>query len=143
MPEISHLQHVNILVDDLNAGIEFYTKVVGLELDTTPDLPFPAQFFKLAYGGQIHMNEIADIKPVKAHFCLVVDDFNTTFRRMKAAGVIDIVTMGKIRRLPAGTMQMFIRDPSENLVEIASKRGSEIDNDVLQDDMVSVGNGDT
>lgn len=127
------LQHVNILVDDLDQGVAFYRDLVGLELDETPDHDFPSQFFRIGGKQQIHMNEYKDVRPFRAHFCIIVDDFNTVFERMKAAGVIDIEPWGKIRRLPSGAMQMFCRDPSGNLVEIASRPGDPIDDEILND----------
>ncbi len=133
-----NLQHVNIMVDDLAEGVAFYHGLLGLELDDTPNLDFPAQFFKFAHGAQIHMNEFKEERPYRAHFCIVVDDFNGVFRRVKTAGVIDNEPWGKIRRLPTGSMQMFIRDPSGNLVEIASRPGDKIDSEILQDELVHV-----
>jgi lactoylglutathione lyase len=127
------LQHVNIMVDDLELGVAFYRDLVGLELDETPDLGFPAQFFKFDGEQQIHMNEFKDDHPFRAHFCIVVDDFNNVFQRMKKAGVIDVEPWGKTRRLPSGSMQMFCRDPSGNLVEIASRPKEVIDDDILGD----------
>ena len=127
------LQHVNILVDDLRKAIIFYTDIVGLKLDETPDLDFPSQFFKLANGAQIHMNERKDDRPNRAHFCLVCKDFNQIFRRARAAKVIEVTAWGKIRRIGTGAMQMFLRDPSGNLVEIASRPGDVIDEDILLD----------
>jgi len=124
------LQHINILVDNLEEGVAFYRDIVGLTLDETPALDFPAQFFKLSNGAQIHMNEFAETRPFRAHFCLVVDDFNGVFRRLDAAGAIDIEPWGKGRRLPSGSMQMFARDPSGNLLEIASLQNAELDADV-------------
>ncbi len=127
------LQHVNIMVDDLDQGVAFYRDLIGLELDVTPDLDFPAQFLKFNGVQQIHINEFVDKRSFRAHFCIVVDDFNSVFRRMKLAGAIDIDPWGKICRLPTGTMQMFCRDPSGNLVEIASRPGDIIDDDILGD----------
>ena len=127
------LQHVNIMVDDLEKGVAFYRDLVGLELDETPDHDFPSQFFKLDGRQQIHMNEYKDTHPFRSHFCIVVDDFNAVYRRMRDAGVIDIEPWGKVRRLATGSMQMFCRDPSNNLVEIASRRGEAIDADILAD----------
>jgi lactoylglutathione lyase len=127
------LQHINIMVDDLDLGVVFYRDLVGLELDETPDHDFPSQFFKFDGKQQIHMNEYKDEHPFRAHFCIIVDDFNAVFRRMKKAGVIDIEPWGKIRRLPSGSMQMFCRDPSGNLVEIASRPKEVIDDDLLAD----------
>jgi lactoylglutathione lyase len=132
------IQHVNVMVDNLEEGVAFYRDVVGIELDDTPDHDFPSQFFKFANGTQIHMNEFSDGKPFRAHFCIVVDDFNDVFRRMKKADVIDIEPWGKVRRLDSGAMQMFSRDPSGNLVEIASRPGDIIDLDILNDDLVHI-----
>jgi len=132
------IQHVNVMVDDLDEGVAFYRDVIGLELDETPDHDFPSQFFKFANDTQIHMNEYKDSKPFRGHFCIIVDDFNDVFRRMKKAGVIDIEPWGKVRRLDSGAVQMFSRDPSGNLVEIASRRDDVIDQDILDDDLVDV-----
>lgn len=133
MSSSRNLQHVNILVDDLDEGVAFYRDLVGLELDETPDHDFPSQFFRIGGRQQIHMNEYKDARPFRAHFCIVVDDFNTVFQRMKAADVIDIEPWGKIRRLASGAMQMFCRDPSGNLVEIASRPEDVIDDEILND----------
>lgn len=131
------LHHVNILVDDLDAGVAFYRDVVGMVLDDTPDHDFPSQFFKFANGTQIHMNEFADERPFRAHFCIVVDDFNETFRRLRNAGVIDVEPWGKVRMIPTGSMQLFARDPSGNLLEIQSRPGDVIDDDILADPLVA------
>lgn len=138
MAKTNILQHVNVLVDDLDQGVAFFRDIVGLEPDDTPDHDFPSQFFTFANGTQIHMNEFKDSRPFRAHFCIIVDNFCDVFRRMKAAGAIDIEPWGKIRRLDSGAMQMFSRDPSGNLVEIASRPGDMIDQDVLEDDLVDI-----
>ena len=132
------IQHVNLMVDDLDEGVAFYRDVVGLELDETPDHDFPSQFFKFDNATQIHMNEFKDAKSSHGHFCMVIDDFNDMFRRMKKAGAIDVEPWGKIRRLGSGAMQMFVRDPSGNLLEFASRPNDEIDLDVLEDDLVDI-----
>ena len=48
--------------------------------------------------------------------------------------MIDTVTNGRARRLPSGTIQMFVRDPSRNLVEIACDADQPVDPDVLADE---------
>lgn len=132
------LHHINILVDDLDAGVAFYHGMVGLALDDTPDHDFPSQFFRFADGAQIHMNEFKEVRPFRAHFCIVVDDFNAVFHRMAGAGLIDIEPWGKVRRIASGAMQMFVRDPSDNLVEIASRPDDVIDADILANELVDV-----
>ena len=41
------IQHVNLMVSDLDAAVGFYTGVLGLGLANTPDLGFPAQFIAI------------------------------------------------------------------------------------------------
>ena len=132
------IQHVNIMVDNLEKAVAFYRDILGIELDETPNQDFPSQFFKFSNGTQIHMNEFADEKAFRAHFCIIVDDFSAVFRRMKNIGAIDITPWGKVRRLGSGAMQMFTRDPSGNLVEIASRPDDVIDGDVLDDELVHI-----
>ncbi len=131
-----HLQHVNVNVDDLASAIAFYRDVIGLPLDPTPDQGFESQFFRINARQQIHLNVIADSRPFRAHFCLEVPDFPGVFRRAKAAGVIDVTPWGRVRQLPGGKMQMFVRDPHGNLLEIGSQAGAVIDPSVLQDPLV-------
>ncbi|MBC8267702.1 MAG: VOC family protein [Rhodospirillaceae bacterium] len=133
------LHHINILVDDLESTVTFYRDDLGLEPDATPEQGFPAQFFKLGGGIQIHINELADERPFRAHFAMRVDDFSSVFRHMKEIGAIDTKPWGNVRKLPGGAMQMFLRDPSGNLVEITSHPDDEIDADVLEDDLVDPG----
>ena len=132
----AHIQHVNVNVDDLAAAVAFYRDVLGLALDPTPDQGFESQFFRINARQQIHMNVIADARPFRGHFCLEVADFAGVFARAKAAGAIDVAPWGRVRRLPSGKMQMFVRDPSGNLVEVASQAGAEIDPALHADELV-------
>ena len=125
------MHHVNVMVDDLATAHSFYTDVLGLEPKPTPDLGFPAQFYKINDMQEIHMNEIADAVPERAHFALRVTDFESVFHRAHQGGVIETKTWGKARVLPGGVMQMFVRDPSGNLIEIATEPGYECDPTLL------------
>lgn len=135
------VQHINVLVDDLASAIAFYRDVVGAPLCATPEQGFPSQFFQFGPDQQLHMNQIPDLRPFRAHFCLVVSDFVGVFRRAKAAGAIDVKPWGRVRRLPSGNMQMFVRDPSGNLIEISCPAATVIDADILADDLVEPGTG--
>lgn len=130
------IQHINVNVEDLPTAVAFYCEVLGLALDATPDQGFESQFFRLRSGQQIHMNAIPDLHPFRAHFCLEVSDFNGVFRRAKAAGAIDVEPWGRVRKLPSGKMQMFVRDPHGNLIEIASDPLSRIDQEIFEDELV-------
>ncbi len=126
---MTSIQHVNLMVDDLDAATTFYRDVLGLPLVDTPDLGFPAQFFGFADGQELHVNELLDRRPERAHFCLRVDDFDGVVARAERAGVIDTATWGPARRLPTGVMQLFVRDPAGNLIEIACDADQSIADD--------------
>ena len=132
------IQHVNVNVDDLDAAIPFYRDVLGLPLDETPDQGFRSQFFRIGTTQQIHMNEMRDERQFRGHFCLVVPDFMGVFARAKAANAIDVAAWGKVRQLPNGKMQMFLRDPSGNLIEIANTSGEPIDLAIFRDDIDNI-----
>lgn len=131
----TNIQHVNLAVGDLDAAVAFYTDVLGLGVAPTPVLGFPAQFIAINDFQEIHLNEVDDVTPQRAHFCIRVADFNETFRRAKAAGAIDTRTFGHAHRLASGVMQMFVRDPHGNLVEIACDAAQPIDPEVLADEV--------
>ncbi len=135
---MSHLriQHVNVLVDDLAAACIFYGQTLGLQAIPPADQGFPSQFFQFNDDQQLHVNQLPDAKAYRAHFCVVVNDFSATFRRMKAAAAIDIKPWGQVRRLPSGTMQMFVRDPAGNLLEISSAPHETVDDLILADPLV-------
>lgn len=113
------IQHVNVMVDDLDAAIDFYGNVLGFALDPTPDMGFPAQFFGVGGGQQIHVNQLDDVHAERAHFCLRLDDFNAVFARALERGIFETGTWGPAKRLPSGTLQAFVRDPAGNLIELA------------------------
>jgi lactoylglutathione lyase len=136
MASDSNLQHVNVNVGDLASATAFYHGVLGLALDPTPDQGFESQFFRINAQQQIHMNVIEDARPYRAHFCIEVSDFMGVFQRAKAAGAIDLEPWGRVRRLPGGKMQMFVRDPHGNLVEIGSTGDAVIDPTLFEDELV-------
>ena len=64
-----------------------------------------------------------------------LDDINAQSFRMKSLGVIDIKPWGKIRIHPDGAIQMFVRDPSANLVELSSDPKYSIDPKIFKDEL--------
>ena len=135
----TNIQHVNLAVSDLAAAVAFYTDVLGLGLASTPDLGFPAQFIAINDYQEIHLNEVSDVTPQRAHFCIRVADFNEVFRRTKKEGAIDTSTFGTAHRLATGVMQMFVRDPHGNLIEIACDADQPIGPEILADEVFAPG----
>ena len=133
MARDNRLQHVNVMVDDLTLAIDFYGSALGLAALPTPDLGFPAQFFRINDHQEIHVNELDDITPQRAHYCLRVDDFTGHFHRMRALGAIETTTWGKAKRLPSGVLQLFVRDPSGNLIELSCDSDEPVDPTIFND----------
>ena len=127
----TNIQHVNLQVGDLAAAVAFYTDVIGLGLAPTPDIGMPAQFIAINDYQEIHINQSDDVKPERAHFCLRVADFNGVYHRAKTAGVIESRTWGHAKRLASSVVQMFVRDPAGNLVEIACDADQPVDDEVF------------
>lgn len=135
-PNVMAVQHVNIMVDDLVEADRFYGEVLGLERMPTPDMGMPAQFFRFNDVQELHVNQLEDSRPERAHFCVRVDNFNEMFRQAHELGIIETETWGKVRRLPTGVMQLFVRDPAGNLIEIACDPDQPVDPSIFDLDFV-------
>lgn len=139
MARAININHVTLIVDNLEKAGEFYEKEMGLEPLPAFNFDYPVMFFKFNEQQQLHITEWEDTPSFRGHVCVQVDDFNAIFRRMKELNVIDIKPWGKVRQLPDGAMQMFVRDPSGNLIEISSQPGSEIDKSIFEDEFYKAG----
>jgi catechol 2,3-dioxygenase-like lactoylglutathione lyase family enzyme len=133
------INHVTLIVDNLEKAGAFYQNELGLEPLPAFRFDYPVMFFKFNEEQQLHLSEWEDTPSFRGHICVQVDDFNALFFRMKELNVIDIKPWGKVRRLPDGAMQMFVRDPAGNLVEISSRPGSEVDETIFKDELYEEG----
>ncbi|WP_118194253.1 VOC family protein [Albibacterium indicum] len=133
------INHVTLIVDNLEKAAEFYQKELGLEPIPAFRFDYPVMFFKFNEEQQLHISEWEDTPSFRGHICMQVDDFNSLFFRMKELDMIDIQPWGKVRKLPDGAMQMFIRDPAGNLVEVSSQPGSDVDPRILEDELYEEG----
>ena len=136
MPRMLRINHVTLVVDDLDEACRFYEEEFGLEALPAFKFDYPAQFYKINDEQQLHLTEWEDRPSFRGHVAIQVSDFTECFRRMKARGAIDIAPWGKVRRLPDGVMQMFVRDPSGNLVEIVCPPGDDVDESIFEEEIV-------
>ncbi|MBO9732696.1 MAG: VOC family protein [Chitinophaga sp.] len=139
MAKALKINHVTLIVDNLEKAGAFYQHELGLEPLAAFRFDYPVMFFKFNEEQQLHISEWEDKTSFRGHICVQIDDFNSIFFRMKELNVIDIHPWGKVRKLPDGAMQMFVRDPAGNLVEISSKPGQDIDPRILTDELYEEG----
>jgi len=134
MPRATHINHVTLIVDDLAKAAAFYEQELGLEPLPAYKFDYPAAFFKMNDTQQLHVTEWEDTPSFRGHACLRVDDWEGAFRRYRDLGIIDVKPWGRARRLPDGTLQMFIRDPSGNLIEISAPPGTRVSDEIFRDE---------
>src|SRR4051812_25532676 len=139
MSTIRQINHVTLIVDDLEAARAFYEGQLGLEPLPSFNFDYPVQFYRLNHQQQLHLSEWPDQASFRGHVCLQVDDFSTLFQRMRALGAIDTAPWGRVRRLPDGSPQMFVRDPAGNLLEFTCPAGLPIDEAIFSDELAEAG----
>jgi len=119
MPEIV-LHHVSLLVADVARSLDFYTRVLGLEMDSSrPAMSFDGAWLKVG-AQQIHLLQLANPDPVEGrpqhggrdrHTAFQVDQLEPYIERLRASG-IDF-TMSE-----SGRRALFCRDPDGNACEL-------------------------
>jgi hypothetical protein len=68
---------------------------------------------------QLHLFHRETAAPEFHHIALDVDDFEAAYLKAKELGLLDEDSFeAAVRELPGGAVQMYIRDPAGNLVEL-------------------------
>jgi len=124
--QVKSLDHVTLVVKDLEASKEFYCGLLGMEDVPRPDFTFAGKWFQ-AGDTQIHLilehqasGPAGDIRAGEVstrnhHFAFLVDDVNGCFEAAKQAQAV-IVSEPKSR--PDGAVQLFLQDPDGYVVEL-------------------------
>lgn len=129
----TNLNHVSIVARDLEESIRFYEELFGMERVATPNFGFPVQWLRVG-PIQLHLFERGDDAPVYHHIGLTVDDLASVFYRAKEMGIHDYETFGHhLYELPGNIAQMYLRDPSGNMIEVDAQDASSLPEDVLSE----------
>ena len=127
----SGINHVSISAPDLQASVRFYTQVLGMERVPAPRFPGqPVAWLRLG-DQQLHLFQ-REGAPQFHHFGVDVDDFEAAYLKVRELAIEDETTfLGGIFELPGGEVQMYLRDPAGNLVEIDCPDGSTLDRGIV------------
>lgn len=109
--------HVSIPARDMEETVRFYEALFGLERIPTYNFGMRTTYLRLG-GGQLHVFESDGEMHRGQHFAIDVDDFHAVHERAKAMGCLDDHHKAPVRELPDGSVQMYLRDPAGNLVEV-------------------------
>jgi len=113
----ARLNHVSVSAPNLEESVRFYTELFGMEELPAPDFGYPLRWLRLD-DLQLHLYPRSEPR-TSAHFALEVDDFDALYRRAKELGILDRQTHGHhLWELDSGEVQLYLRDPAGNLVEI-------------------------
>ena len=121
MPAIG-LNHVSIHARDLEASTRFYEEFLGCRRVPTPDFGYPVQWLELG-ELQLHLFVRPGTIGELQHFAVDVDDFEATYAAARRLGIVD----GGPRQFPDGGVQLYVRDPAGNRVEVDWPDASTLD----------------
>lgn len=110
--------HLSIGSKSMEESAKFYETVLGLERIPTYNFGFKTVYLRCG-DLQLHVFELEDHVPFYQHFAVDVDDFHAVYEAAKMAGALDSTAFRNcVNELPDGCVQMYLRDPGGNLVEI-------------------------
>jgi len=121
---VRKMDHVGVMVSDLDASLLFYQKVVGLELKDQFTIANGARTLaflgfngsdetelELVYGGNPDLPAEGKVN----HVAFLVDDIEEEFNRLKGLNVVFI--SDEIVTLPNGYRNFFVEGPDGEKVE--------------------------
>lgn len=127
---VRSLDHVTLVVADLDASRAFYVGALGMREVRRPGFSFDGAWLQ-AGSTQVHLileHELSSrsgnpLPPEERrkrapHFAFVVEDAAALLPRLAERGIE--VASGPVER-PDGALQVFVVDPDEHLVELCSK----------------------
>jgi catechol 2,3-dioxygenase-like lactoylglutathione lyase family enzyme len=110
--------HLSIGCRKMEESVRFYEDIFGMECIPTYNFGFKTQYMRCG-SLQLHIFELEDQIPIYQHFAVDVDDFHTVYEKARTGGVLDFKTFrNAVNELPDGSVQMYLRDPGGNLVEV-------------------------
>ena len=122
MAQLSHpfdarqIEHVAIIVTDLDRSMSFYGEVLGLrEVPRPQTFDFPGAWYQI---GQTYLHLLGKPEPDNAsqrHFCLWVADLRSAAQHLQSRGqTIQWHTKHKIPNVD----RFFVYDPDGNRIEV-------------------------
>jgi lactoylglutathione lyase len=127
----TRFNHVSIHASDMEESLRFYIDVFGMERLPSPNFAQHVEWLRLG-EQQLHLFHRETPAPEFHHIALDVDDFEAAYLKAKELGLLDKDSFGaSVRELPGGAVQMYLRDPAGNLVEVDWPDISTLDRDVV------------
>jgi lactoylglutathione lyase len=129
--KVTGFTHVSVHAHDLDESVRFYTELFGMEEIPAPGFLFPVRWLRVG-DLQLHLFQSDDPAPQGHHFGIEVDDFEATYEKVQEMGVQEESGyFSHVYELPDGAVQLYLRDPAGNMVEVNWPDVSTLDRSVV------------
>jgi lactoylglutathione lyase len=123
--------HVSVHAHDLEQSARFYTDLFGMDEIPSPDFPNAVRWLRVG-ALQLHLFQSEETAPSAHHFGLDVEDFEAVYLRAKKMGAqVEEGYFSKVYELPDGAVQLYLRDPAGNMVEVNYPDAAALDRSVV------------
>src|SRR5262245_23238337 len=114
----TRINHTSIVANSLDESARFYEELFGMERIPTAKFADPVLWLR-AGTNQLHLFEADESATLRSHVSFDVDDFDALYAKAKEMGILDSRAFGSPLRVhPAGWVQLYLRDPAGNLIEV-------------------------
>ena len=127
--KLKAIDHVTLIVSDLQKSRDFYRDKLGLDEVSRPDFDFPGLWFQ-AGNTQVHLTLTSQesgaaglghrgnsIPSRGHHFAFRVDDCFAEAKQLQSQGIE--IAQGPKQR-PDGAVKVYFNDPDGHLIELVS-----------------------
>lgn len=130
-PVSLRINHVSVNALDLERSTEFYVELFGAEPIATPNFGIPVQWLALG-RTQLHLFE-RDLTPTSHHhFGVTVEDVEPVYRAAERWDAFDDEAFrNRLVELPGDVVQLYLRDPAGNLLEVDHHGVDRLPDDLL------------
>ena len=124
------INHVSVNARDLRESVAFYVELLAAKPIPAPNFGVPVAWLALG-DTQLHLFQ-RDVQPTSHHhFAIAVDDLEPAYRAAERRGAFDRTAFGNhLVQLPGDVVQLYVRDPAGNLVEIDSPGAARLPRDI-------------
>jgi catechol 2,3-dioxygenase-like lactoylglutathione lyase family enzyme len=126
----ARINHVSVNARDLDESVDFYVELLGAEPLPTPSFGIPVAWLGLG-RTQLHLFQLPLEPTSHHHLGITVDDLEPVYRVAERREAFDHGAFGNhLVELPGDVIQLYLRDPAGNLVEIDHHGADRLPDDI-------------
>ena len=114
---VIRISHVSVRAIDLERSVTFYQELFGATRLATPNFGFPTAWLQLG-SSQLHLFQRGEGWDREAHFAFEVGQFDGLYRNAKAMACFDDSRGYHLFEISNHEVQLYLRDPAKNLIEV-------------------------